>query len=295
MKFGIDLGGTKIEVVVLDDENDVLFRERIATEQEGGYRHILSRIHRLLLDAEKAAKTKANHLGICTPGSIDAKTGLLQNSNTVCLNDQPFHHDLETMLGIAVRMENDANCFALAEYTLGSVPIHVPDAKNAFGVIMGTGVGGGVIIDGRLVRGSQGIAGEWGHNYLDSGGGPCYCGNTGCVETNLSGTGIANYYRRLTGEKIKAQEVVQRYRKGESAAEETMERFLELFGKGLAYVVNILDPDAIILGGGAGQIEELHTKGLLSLKKYIFHKDPLVHLLKPKLKDSAGVFGAALL
>ncbi len=295
MKWGIDLGGTKIECVVLDNNNNMLFRERIATEQEGGYRHILSRIEHLLNRSETTVGSPAKQLGICTPGSTDEATGLLQNSNTVCLNDQPFHQDLEELIGKPVKMENDANCFALAEYSMGAVAEVVPDAQCAFGVIMGTGVGGGVIVNGQLHRGRQGIAGEWGHSFLDIGGGDCYCGNVGCVETNISGTGISRYYGNLTGQKVSTPEIVNRYRNGEMDASKTMERFLDLFGKGLAAVVNVLDPDAIVLGGGVGQIEELYTVGLNHLKKYIFHKNPHVTLLKPKLKDSAGVFGAALL
>lgn len=301
--WGFDLGGTKIEGVVLrsPDANDVVARLRIDTEADKGYEHILQQIARLCKQLSDIAGQSPRQIGIGTPGSISPSSGLMRNSNTTCLNGKMLHKDLENLLQVPVHIANDANCFALAEATLGIVPEKLPRFESVFGVIMGTGVGGGVVFGSPsgevfVVNGKQGIGGEWGHNFLDTDGGSCYCGKTGCVETILSGTGLQKYYAQISGKKDSLKNIYQRYKQGNDAfAAATIERLIHFFGKAIATVVNILDPDAIILGGGVGNIAELYTLGAEEAKKHIFNDVPEIVLLPPKLGDSAGVFGAAML
>lgn len=296
--WGIDLGGTKIEGVVLEnsDELNVLRRTRIPTEAGKGYTHILKQIHRLTEVLSTEVGVLPQRIGICTPGALDPITHLMKNSNTTCLNGQPFKQDLQDILGIPIAMANDANCFAVAEAKFGAVQEVMPEAQMVFGVIMGTGVGGGLVIDGKVWNGRHSIGGEWGHNFLDESGGDCYCGKVGCVEQVISGPANERYYKSLTGEHLKLQEIVTRFReKTDPAATKTIERLLHFFGKGLSSVVNMLDPDAIVIGGGVGNIDLLYNEGLEELKKHIFNPRLDTKILKPKLGDSAGVFGAALL
>jgi len=295
--WGIDLGGTKIEAVVLSSptEPEVLVRSRIPTEASRGYEHILGQIKKLIGQVSKEVGVQPVRLGIGTPGAIDPTSHMLKNSNSVVLNGKPFKDDLEKALNIEVVMANDANCFALAETRMGIVPEVMPDARVVFGVIMGTGVGGGLVVDGQVLNGRQGICGEWGHNFLDKSGGPCYCGKEGCVETIISGTGLERYYHQITGEQKRLKEIVQEASEGHGPAKNTIDRLVNYFGRGLAQVVNIVDPDIIILGGGVGNIDNLYTEGKAALKNYIFNINPSVTLAKPKLGDSAGVFGAAFL
>jgi len=296
--LGIDLGGTKIEGVVINEGDvlDVIARKRIPTEKEKGYNHIKNNLVGLVQDLEKDVGFEFEKIGIGTPGSIDAKTGLLKNSNTTCINGQPFQKELSGMLGKQVNMANDANCFAIAETKLGAVPEHVPDAGVVFGVIMGTGVGGGIVIDGKILNGLHGIGGEWGHMHLDDSGGQCYCGNVGCSETVISGPFTEKWYEALSGNKKGLKDIVELYRKGEDVhAKMTLERLFDRFGRGIADILNILDPDVVVIGGGVGNIDELYTLGVEKVKKYIFNDYLNTVFLKPKLGDSAGVYGAALL
>lgn len=294
--WGIDLGGTKIEGVVLNEAGEVLSRQRVPTEQTGGYEHVIAQIIQLIDLLMEETNSKPEAIGIGTPGTIDPPTGLLKNSNTVLLNGKPFHADLQEALGLPVSMANDANCFAIAEALLGSVPSEVPDAKTVFGVIMGTGVGGGIVIDGQILVGAQGIGGEWGHMYLDDSGGACYCGRIGCVETLISGPASERFYRNRTGEERKLKEIVSRHMAGiDPDATATIERLLHFFGKGLANVINFLDPDVIVLGGGLGNIDLLYTEGVRSVAEHVFNPRLDTRFLKPSLGDSAGVFGAAML
>ena len=204
--------------------------------------------------------------------------------------------DLENMLGFPIVMANDANCFAVAEANLGSVKEVLPEAEVVFGVIIGTGVGGGLVVNGKVLNGPQGIAGEWGHNFLDESAGPCYCGRIGCVENLISGPALEEYYRGLTGNRLKLKEIVERHdSKDDEAARETIERLIHFFGKGIANVINIVDPDAIVLGGGVGNIDLLYSEGVREAEKYVFNDRMETIFLKPRLGDSAGVFGAALL
>jgi len=290
--WGIDLGGTKIEGVVLDPHRDEpVCRLRVATEADRGYAHIVDRIGQLieLIEAETGLKRPAR-IGIGTPGTVDPSTGSMKNCNTTVLNGAPLPADVENRLGCAVRVANDANCFALAEARMGAGR----GADVVFGVIMGTGVGGGIVVDGRVLNGAQGIAGEWGHNVLEPAGRPCYCGKSGCVETVLSGPSLERFYAEDTQESRSLPEIMSRLG-SDSSADATLDRLCSKFGEALAVVVNILDPDVIILGGGVGNIPELRTRGRAELDKWVFNPRPRVELRAPQLGDSAGVFGAAML
>lgn len=302
--WGIDLGGTKIEGVILSapSPDAVVIRQRIDTEAHLGYQHIVDRIV-LLIDQLKAETGYVpDRIGFATPGTLDPATQTMKNCNTTCLNGQPLKQALLERLGTSVELANDANCFALAEATLGAVPEVVPNFQSVFGVIMGTGVGGGVVIrglDGRpfVINGLHGIGGEWGHNILEENGYDCYCGKRGCNEQVLSGTALQRFYYEQSGEKRKLKEIVERHRAGiDPIASLTIDRMLEYFGRAISTITNVLDPDAIVLGGGVSSIDELYTEGVERIKKYIFNSG-VVHtpILRPKLGDSAGVFGAAML
>lgn len=294
--WGIDLGGTKIEGAVLPSLNDtdVIVRERIPTEGEKGYEHILSQI-KLLVDKMKAGSGMApERIGFGTPGVLDPVLHTMKNSNSTALNGKPLKKDLEALLGIPVELANDANCFALAETTWGVVKEKAPQARVVFGIIMGTGVGGGIVIDGRIWNGKHGIAGEWGHNFLDESGGPCYCGKTGCVEKIIAGPSLQHFYKSISGSEKSLREIVADAATDEYA-QQTLDRLYDMFGKAVSVVVNILDPDVVVIGGGVGNIDGLYTKGKEALAKYIFNNRVDVAILKPALGDSAGVFGAAAL
>ena len=296
--WGIDLGGTKVEGVVLEDYNadKVLFRHRIPTEKEKGYEHIIGQITRLVDIMSKEVNQKPERLGIGTPGARDPITGLHKNSNTTVLNDKPFKDDLEKALGIPIKMANDANCFAAAESKMGAVQEVLPDAQVVFGVIMGTGVGGGLVINGEVLNGRQGIAGEWGHNYLDHSGGPCYCGQVGCVETILGGPHLERFYESISGKKRKLKDIYKDYlEQKDPHAVRTIDRLLHYFGKGISSVINTVDPDVVVLGGGVGNIDLLYTEGVARVKEFVFNNRLDTIFVKPILGDSAGVFGAACL
>ena len=296
--WGIDLGGTKIEGIVLEsnDNPEVLVRKRIDTEAQGGFHHVLGRIKLLIeLIAEEVGE-QPTKIGLGTPGAIDPPTGLMKNANLQAINKEPFKQELDKLLGVPTIVANDANCFALAETLMGAVPDVDPNAKVVFGVIMGTGCGGGVVVNGQIINGKQGIGGEWGHNFLDESGGQCYCGKVGCTETIISGTGLENYYEQINGTRKKLKEIIPAARRGEDPnAVKTLERLIHFFGKGLSTIVNILDPDVIVLGGGVGNIEELYTDGVDELEKHVFNPRLDTKIVRPKLGDSAGVFGAAFL
>jgi fructokinase len=212
------------------------------------------------------------------------------------MNGKPMKSDLEKLIGIPLEMANDADCFALAETKMGVVPESYPDARVVFGVILGTGVGGGIVIDGRPIIGLQGIAGEWGHNFLHESGGPCYCGKSGCVEKVISGPALEAYYYNETGNKKALKDIVALAdAKVDPTAQRAMLRLIEYFGLALSVVINILDPDVIVIGGGVGNIDQLYDRGLDSLKKYVFNNRLDTPIVKPSLGDSAGVFGAAFL
>ena len=296
--WGIDLGGTKIEGVILgkQDQASVLFRNRVATEADHGYPHILEQVKKLVDMMESSAGYKPDRIGFSTPGVLDPKLGIMKNCNTVAMNGQRMKEDLERVLGLQVELANDADCFALAEARYGVVQERFPDARVVFGVILGTGVGGGIAIDGRAIVGLQGIAGEWGHNFLDESGGPCYCGKTGCVEKVISGPALENYYLKETGNRKPLKDIVALAEsKVDPTAQRTMLRLIEFYGKAISVVINILDPDVVVIGGGVGNIDLLYDRGRDAVRKYVFNNRLDTPIVKPSLGDSAGVFGAAVL
>ena len=251
-RVGVDLGGTKIESVLLDDCFNVLKRKRIPTPQNN-YHQILNSIASLVLDISENVSDFS--LGICTPGAISKQTGLIKNSNTQCLIGKPLKEDLENQIGKKISMENDANCFAMAEATLGVAR----EYDVVLGIILGTGVGGGIVIDKKLHSGRTNIAGEWGHHTLHRDGNLCYCGKTGCVETYISGPSLENQWTKLTGKSQHLSEILSNI--DNEIGKKWKDDFLENFGYGLANVIDILDPDAIVLGGGLSNIDFLYLEG----------------------------------
>ncbi|NNE30014.1 MAG: ROK family protein [Saprospiraceae bacterium] len=295
--WGIDLGGTKVEGVILEDREHprVLKRLRIPTEADKGYEHIIQQIVRMVEVLTIEAGIKPGKIGIGTPGALEPSSQLMKNCNTTCLNGMPFMRDLQVALGVPIKMANDANCFALAETHLGAVK-DMEGVQTVFGVIMGTGVGGGIVINGEVLSGKQGIAGEWGHTFLDESGGDCYCGKKGCVEAIISGPSLQRYYENLVGSPLSLKEIIEHHQNGgDEVATKTVHRLLHFFGKGLANVINILDPDVIVLGGGLGKIDLLYSDGVWEVEKHVFNGSLETPIVRPKLGDSAGVFGAALL
>ncbi len=293
--WGIDLGGTKIECAVIDTEKTIA-RRRIPTEAEKGYPHIISQIKTLVETVSAEIGEKPSRIGFATPGILDPETQLMKNCNTVAMNGQPMHKDIEAALQINVKLANDANCFALAEALLGAGKLY-PQHDLIFGVILGTGVGGGLVAHDRIIEGIHGIAGEWGHNILEENGEPCYCGKRGCVETVISGTGLEKFYEKISTRRLTLEEILANYHAGKDEfAAETIERLLEFYGRAVSTLINVLDPHLIVIGGGVGNVDLLYTKGYERIKKYVFNNRTLkTPIVKPVLGDSAGVFGAALL
>lgn len=289
-KIGIDLGGTKTEAIVLNPTGDEVFRKRIPTPKSQGYNAILSGIASLVKEARNSLPGDHNwSIGMGIPGIIDAESGVVENANTTIMIGQPLQKDMEEILGHSIAIENDANCFTMAETAAGAAK----DYSTVFGVIMGTGCGGGIAINGAVRHGPHGITGEWGHFSIDPAGPTCWCGNRGCVETLISGSGVENLHEARTGEKRSMQEIVQGYRNGIPAEKQTFENFLDDFGRALGGVISLLDPDAVVLGGGLSSIDELYTEGVRRVKHFTFHKNLRTPILRNHLGDSAGVIGAA--
>jgi len=288
-KIGIDLGGTKIEGILLDDKLNVIERTRIPTQQEKGYKSIIDSIVSLV-DALKKKSNDTVSIGVSAPGAISKKTGLIKNSNTQCLIGMPLKEDLQQALNQEIAIDNDANCFTIAEATLGAAKGH----NVVFGVIMGTGVGGGIVINGNVHRGRTYIAGEWGHHTLRIDGNKCYCGKLGCVETYISGPALENRWTKLSGKTESLASIIKNI-DDTTIRLQWKKEFLENFAIGLANVIDILDPDVIVLGGGVSNIPFLYDEG----RDYVYDKvfSDLVEtpILKNQLGDSAGVFGASLL
>ena len=287
-KIGIDLGGTKIEGILLDDSFNVVERTRIPTQQEKGYKSIINSIVSLVEELKIKASDNVT-IGVSAPGAISKKSGLIKNSNTQCLIGMPLKEDLKQALDQEIAIDNDANCFALAEATLGAAKNH----NVVFGVIMGTGVGGGIVINGEVHRGRTYIAGEWGHHTLRINGNKCYCGKLGCVETYISGPALEKRWTELTGKTESLPSIIHNLdtEKGQQWKKE----FLENFGIGLANVIDILDPDVIVLGGGISNISFLYDEGRDAIYDKVFSDLVETPILKNQLGDSAGVFGASLL
>ena len=306
--WGIDLGGTKIEGVILSapSPDAVVIRQRIDTEAHQGYDHILNQVVRLVDRLKAETGLQPERIGFSTPGTFDPARQTMKNCNTTSLNGKPLKQDLNRLLGVPVALANDANCLALAEATMGIVPDVVPDYQTVFGVIMGTGVGGGIVVRNTfkkpykrpfVLNGLQGLGGEWGHNTLEENGNACYCGKRGCVEQVISGPALQRYYKQVNGQDHTMQDIMMRYQEGNDlVASQTVNRLLEFFGRGISTIINVLDPDAIVIGGGLGNIDLLYTEGVERARKYVFNSREIhTRFLKPKLGDSAGVFGAAML
>lgn len=299
MRIGIDLGGTKIEAIVMDEQGAIVARNRVATPQRD-YQATLNVVADLIAALEQELPVPAM-VGIATPGSISTVTQTMKNCNSTCLNGQPLLQDLERLLNREVRMANDADCFTLSEARDGAAA-----ARNTvFGVILGTGVGGGICHQGRLLQGPSRIAGEWGHNPLPPLRGDwhqyqneardCYCGWQDCIETYLSGPGFEQGYRRATGVALPAEQIATRARKGDEQALFQLHLYQERLACALASVINLLDPDAIVLGGGMSNIRSLYTEVPERWQKYVFSDRCDTQLLAPKFGDSSGVRGAAWL
>jgi fructokinase len=295
MYLGIDLGGTKIEIIALDESGHELARQRVPTPQ-GDYEATLAAIAGLVrrVEAELGA---TGPIGIGTPGALSRATGGLKNSNSVCLIGRPLLADLERLLDRPVRMENDANCFALSEARDGAAQ----EAGVVFGVILGTGVGGGIIVHGRVLTGRNAIAGEWGHNPLpwpldaELPGPQCYCGRRGCIETFISGPGLAGDHLRQTGDDLTPPAIVTRSEAGDGACLATIERYEERLARCLAIVINILDPDVIVLGGGMSNVRRLYEAVPRLWARYVFSDRVDTSLVRARHGDSSGVRGAAFL
>lgn len=295
MRLGVDLGGTKIEIVGLAADGRELLRRRIATPQ-GDYRATLTAIAGLVAEAE-AELGQTGSVGIGIPGAESLRSGLIKNANSTCLIGQPLRHDLQTLLRREVRLANDANCFALSEAIDGAGR----DAETVFGVILGTGVGGGIVIRRQVLVGANAIAGEWGHNPLprlavaDQPAPDCYCGHRGCIETYLSGPGLTADHARHTAETLDAASIECRAAAGDAACEATLRRYEDRLGRALAGVINILDPQVIVLGGGLSNMQRLYRHLPACCAPYVFSDAVDTRFLPPVHGDSSGVRGAAWL
>ena len=294
LRIGVDFGGTKIEGIILEgprDAPEVVARRRIATEADSGYEHVLAHTAAFVEDLLAEAGADAT-VGIGMPGSV-TRAGLVKNSNTVCLNGTPFRADLQRRLGRGIAFANDANCFALAEATMGAGR----GAGLVFGAILGTGVGGGLVFRGEVREGPQSICGEWGHMVLfPASDRRCYCGQPGCVETYLAGPWIERHYRELGGAPgARLPEIVSLRGEGDAAAAACVDTWIDAYGRAMANLINVLDPDLVVLGGGVSNAEPLYADGRRAVARYLFSDELTTPIVRHTLGDSAGVFGAALL
>lgn len=289
------MGGTKIELAALDAAGSIRLRRRVATPA-GDYAATIASVARLVAEAERELGAKGS-VGIATPGALSLVTGRIKNANSTCLNGQPLKQDLERELGREIRVANDANCFALSEAVDGAAK----GARVVFGVILGTGVGGGIVVNGRVLDGANSIAGEWGHNPLPLPGPEdqplpaCYCGRHGCIETYLSGPGLAADHARISGQTLTAEAIEQRAAAGDAACEATLVRYERRLARSLAGIVNVLDPDAIVLGGGLSNLERLYARIPMQWGAHVFSDAVRTRLVPPLHGDSSGVRGAAWL
>ena len=295
MRLGIDLGGTKIEIIALDERGLPRLRRRVPTPA-GDYAATLATLSDLVTDAERELGCAAT-VGIGTPGSVSRATGLLRGCNSVCLNGQPLKRDLETMLRREVRIANDANCFALSEASDGAGK----GAEVVFGAILGTGVGAGIVVRGALLDGPNGIAGEWGHNPLpwprddERPGAACFCGQSGCIETWISGRGLERDHLAVTGRTASAASIASDAAAGDAAASASLARYEERMARALAHVINVLDPDVIVLGGGMSNVDRLYVNVVRLWGEWVFSDRVDTRLVRHAHGDSSGVRGAAWL
>lgn len=296
--WGINLGESKIEGIVLADgaSRNALRRMRIPTELDKGYYHVLGQIHKLVEVLSAEVGIRPDKIGVACRGAIDPITKTLKGSGWEAMDSKPLLSDLQTYLGVPIKMANDASCFALAEARFGEVLDILPSAKTVVGILVGSGVDAGIVINGRILHGRQGIAGAWGHNYLDDAGGKCSCGKYGCVETMISAPALENYYASLTQRRLDLDEISEAAENGnDEAAAKTIERLVYHFSKAISPVINILDPDAIVLGGAVGKTGALIQQAPDLIKRFIFNKRLDTLVLPPKLGNNATVFGAAML
>lgn len=295
MRIGIDLGGTKIEIIALGDGGEVLARRRVATPQ-GDYPATLAAVAGLVAAVEDELGQRGS-VGVGMPGALSRRTGLVKNANSTCLIGKPLQGDLESRLARPVRLANDANCFALSEAADGAAA----GADVVFGVIIGTGVGGGIVVGGRVLEGPNAIAGEWGHNPLPLPSGAdlplpaCYCGRAGCVETYLSGPGLAADHLRMAGAALSPAEIVAAAAAGEADCAATLARYADRLARALAGVINLLDPDVIVLGGGLSNIDALYDEVPRRWLPHVFSDGVSTRLVRAAHGDSSGVRGAAWL
>lgn len=290
-QLGMDLGGTKIEGIVLDKDGNECFRKRIPTESRRGYSAILGNIKELYDAMASHIENQQHTVGIGMPGSPSPLTGLMKTANPVCMNDKPVKEDLEKSIGGRITIQNDANCFALAEALSGAGK----GRDLVFGVTMGTGCGGGIIYKGNVITGLRGRAGEWGHMSIDPQGPICSCGQHGCIQALISGAGLEKQYEQSYGKKKALTDIVLEYRQGDQEAVKVMKDFFRNFGRSMANLINVLDPDIIVLGGSVANIDEIYTEGVKEAATHILGKSLETPIVKYKLGDSAGVIGAAMI
>jgi fructokinase len=288
-KLGIDLGGTKTEGIILDNNLNEIFRKRFPTRHN--YPELLEILASFYSEMCEVIDNKPHTFGIGTPGTVTKKTGLMKYSNIISMNGRPFVEDLEKKLNRKISRHNDANCFAIAEANMGAGK----NKKRVFGVIMGTGIGGGLMVEGKLVSGLQDIAGEWGHSIVASFGPRCHCGKIGCIETFISGKGVEDKFYQTYNQRLSMEEIVKKYRHGDNDAKLIMAEFFINFGKAFSNLITILDPDIIVIGGGLSNIDELYTLGVNQVRDFIFSDELVTPIVRNKCGDSAGVLGAALL
>lgn len=291
-KIGIDLGGTKVESILVDSSGSVVLRKRIPTPRGGDreYQNIRDAVYHAIRNAMQPIPAGTGcAIGVGIPGTIHQEKQVVQNANTTSLSGRSFQKDLERLLQRPIAMENDANCFTLAESLQGAAV----DYDFVFGMILGSGCGGGLCINGRIHQGRHRIAGEWGHFAIDPQGARCWCGNIGCIETMISGIGAANRYFERFGEKLPFEKIVERYRDGDDKCTQAFDRFLDDFGRSVGGLISLLDPDVIVIGGGLSNVDELYDLGVERVRRYAFHERVHTPILKNRLGDSAGVYGAA--
>jgi fructokinase len=295
LRIGVDMGGTKIEAAAVAEDGQIALRRRVPPPRDD-YDATIAAVVALVHDLDEQVG-QAMTVGVGMPGTISPATGLVKNANSVWLNGRPLDRDLRSALGRPVRLANDANCFALSEARGGAAA----GASTVFGVIIGTGTGGGIVVNGRVLTGRNAVAGEWGHNPLpwpradEIPGAHCYCGLRGCIETFLSGPGLARDHAARTGEERNPMEIVQRAEGGDAAAEASLQRYEDRCARALASVINVVDPDVIVLGGGMSNIPRLYTNVPRLWARYVFSDRVDTTLVAPRFGDSSGVRGAAWL
>lgn len=296
--WGCDIGNAVIEGIILKsgEEPEVLFHTRIATESDQGYEHVLGRVELLVSQLQQVAGYRATRMGVATPGTLVTRTGLLKNTNISCLEGKALTADLATALGMETLVGNDANCLTLAETRVGVVAEHFPDARIVFGILMDRGIGGGLVVNGQIVRGNNGITGEWGHIYLNpSEPHPCFCGKHGCIESILSVPALERFYAEISGKPLPLLEVAARVEAGDKAAWATLQRLTNFFGHALSILVNVLDPDVIVIGGLTSAINQLYTDGPRVIASYVIDHHFETPVVKSTLGQTAVAIGAALL